>query len=51
MIEVKKELSTAIDKELSAYRVIKQKEVKMLNDLIRNEITDFIKLDEVKSKP
>ncbi len=51
MIEVKKELSTAINKELNAYRVIKRQEVKKLNDLIRNEITDFIKLDEVKGKP
>jgi len=46
MIEVKRELSSAIDEQLDAYRVIKSKGVRQLNDLIRNEITDFIKLDE-----
>ena len=51
MIAVKKELSVQIDEQLNNFRVIKKDEIRGLNDLIRSQITDFIKLDKGKEKP
>ncbi len=50
MLAVQAELTEQIDKELEAYRLIKSKEVQALNDLIRSEITDFIKLEEAPAQ-
>ena len=50
MIAVKKEISGRIDEELTKYEQIKTKEIVELNDLIRSEVTDFIKLEK-KVKP
>ncbi len=38
------EISSKIDVQLAAYENIKTKEIKILNELIRNEIQDFIKI-------
>ncbi len=51
MLEVQKELAALIDKQLAAFNIIKEKEVKVLNDLIRSEITDFIKLKAPEVDP
>ena len=51
MIAVKKELTEKIDTELDSYRLIKKDKVKALNELIRSQITDFIKLEKEESKP
>jgi photosystem II stability/assembly factor-like uncharacterized protein len=51
MLAVQAELTEQIDQELAAYRALKSKEVQALNDLIRSEITDFIKLEEPAQEP
>ena len=51
MIAVKKELTEKIDAELDSYRLVKKDKVKALNELIRSQITDFIKLEKEESKP
>ncbi len=44
MLKVFDEIGAKIDMQLNAYELIKSKELKILNDLIRNEIKDFIKV-------
>lgn len=51
MLEVKKELTTRIDEQLNDYQAVKQADIKKLNDLIRSQITDFIKLEKEEGKP
>ncbi len=51
MIAVKEELTIKIDEQLSQYKSIKEREVGQLNDLIRSQITDFIKLDKAPDRP
>ncbi len=51
MLAVQAELTEQIDQELAAYRALKSKEVQALNDLIRSEITDFIKLKAPAQEP
>ncbi len=48
MLEVQAVLTKQIDEQLESYRKIKTEEVSALNELIRSEITDFIKLKETK---
>jgi len=40
------EIAAKIDEQLKSYELIKTSEVKILNELIRNEIQDFIKVKE-----
>jgi len=51
MLAVKDDLTERIDVELEAYRKLKEGGVQELNDLIRSEIKDFIKLKETKMEP
>ena len=44
MYEVRDELTARIDKELDQYRQIKDTELPILNQLIREQVTDFIKV-------
>ncbi len=44
MIEVKKELVTKIDEQLAKYEAILQTDIKELNQLILEEVTEFIKV-------
>jgi hypothetical protein len=48
MIEVKEELVTKIDEQLLKYKEINQKDIKALNELIKVEIMEFIKLSPAK---
>jgi len=51
MLSVRKELTEQINEQLSHYRIIKTEEVKALNELIRNEISDFIKIEKQADRP
>ena len=51
MVEVKEELTAEIDEQLAAFRTLKKEEISKLNDLIRSQITDFIKLKTDEQQP
>ena len=51
MREVQADLTKEINKQLAAFRTLKSKDVQELNDLIRSEISDFIKLKKPDIQP
>ncbi len=46
MYQVRDELTARIDKELDLYQQIKEDELPILNQLIRDQVTDFIKVKD-----
>ena len=51
MMDVKADLTEKIDEQLDAFSKLKSNDVLRLNELIRDEITDFIKLKAVDGQP